>query len=76
MQRKISAGVDGGLSGESSVRRPGSKDPHQRQRKKLDFFPLVKSRGIIFQIVPYNDGIISQTQFQIERNKPDIKSGL
>ena len=31
--RKISAGVDGGLSGGSIVRRPGSEDPHQRQRK-------------------------------------------
>ena len=30
---KISAGVDGGLSGGSSVRRPVSKDPHRHQRK-------------------------------------------
>ena len=26
----ISAGVDGGLSGGSGVRRPGSEDPHQQ----------------------------------------------
>ena len=30
---KIFAGVDGGLSGGASVRRPGSEDPHQRQQK-------------------------------------------
>ena len=29
----VSAGVDGGLSEGSSVRRPGSEDPHLRQRK-------------------------------------------
>ena len=29
----ISAGVNGGLSGGSSVRRPGSQDPHRRQWK-------------------------------------------
>ena len=33
MRREISASVDGGLSGGSSVRRPGSEDPHRRQRK-------------------------------------------
>ena len=30
---KISAHVDGGLSGGSRVRRPGSEDPHRRERK-------------------------------------------
>ena len=30
--RKTSAGVDGGMSGGSSVRRPVSEDPHQCQR--------------------------------------------
>ena len=30
---QISAGVDGGLRGGSSVRRPGSEEPHRRQRK-------------------------------------------
>jgi hypothetical protein len=29
----ISAGVDGGLSGGSSMRRPGTEDPHRRQWK-------------------------------------------
>ena len=33
VRRKISAGVDGGLNGGSSVRRPRSEDPHRRQRK-------------------------------------------
>jgi hypothetical protein len=29
MRQIVSAGVDGGLSGVSSVRRPGSEDPYQ-----------------------------------------------
>ena len=33
VRRKISAHVDGGLSGGSRVRRPGSKDPHRREWK-------------------------------------------
>ena len=33
MCRKISAHVDGGLSGGSRVRRPWSEDPHRRERK-------------------------------------------
>ena len=33
MCRKISAHVDGGLRGGSRVRRPGSEDPHRRERK-------------------------------------------
>ena len=33
MRRKISAHVNGGLSGGSWVRRPGSEDPHRRERK-------------------------------------------
>ena len=41
MCRKISASVDGGPSEGSRVRRPGSEDPHQRQRKlKLFLGPL------------------------------------
>ena len=32
MRRKISASVDGGPSGKSRVRRPGSEDPHRRWR--------------------------------------------
>ena len=31
--KTIFADVDGGLSGGSSVRRPGSEEPHLRQRK-------------------------------------------
>ena len=34
--RKISAIVDGGPSGGSSVRRPGSEDPHRRLQKFQD----------------------------------------
>jgi hypothetical protein len=30
---KTSAGIDGGLSGGSNLRRPGNKDPHRRKRK-------------------------------------------
>ena len=33
MRRKISDSVDGGPSGGSRVRRPGSEDPHRRKRK-------------------------------------------
>ena len=33
MDRKISTGFNGGLSGESNVHRPGSEDPHRRQQK-------------------------------------------
>ena len=35
MCRSISAHVDGGLSGESSVRRNRSKDPHRHERNSL-----------------------------------------
>jgi hypothetical protein len=35
VRRKISAHVDGGLSGGSRVLRPGSEDPHRRERKLL-----------------------------------------
>ena len=48
MRRKISAGVDGGPSGGSRVRRPGSKDPHRRQRKLKQFstyFDLIGDKG-------------------------------
>jgi hypothetical protein len=38
MRQKISAHVDGGLSGGSRARRPGSEDPYRRERK---FFILV-----------------------------------
>ena len=36
--QQISAVVDLGLSGGSSVRRPGSEDPHQRQRKFISVY--------------------------------------
>ena len=35
---KKSAGVDGGLSGGSIVRRPGSEDPHRHQRNYPKYF--------------------------------------
>jgi hypothetical protein len=41
---KISAGVDGGPSGGSSVRRHGSKDPHWCQRK---FSPVIPKWGSV-----------------------------
>ena len=41
MRRKISAHVDGGPSGGSSVRRPGSEDPHRRERKFSKHFSPV-----------------------------------
>ena len=64
VRRKISASVDGGPSGGSRVRRPGSEDPHRRQR---NFFfllgpPLFKTtEGVvvgfqIFACAPKNSG--------------------
>ena len=38
---EISAHVDGGLSGGSRVRRPGSEDPHRRERKFLKHVSLI-----------------------------------
>ena len=43
MCRKISAHVDGGLSGGSRVRRPGSEDPHRREQKLYYYFPATQS---------------------------------
>ena len=37
MRRKISAHVDGGLSGGSRVRGPGSEDPHRHERIFFSF---------------------------------------
>ena len=38
VRQQISAGVDGGLNGGSSLGRPGSEDPHRRQWKFLFSF--------------------------------------
>ena len=48
VRRKISAGVDGGLSGGSSVQRPGSEDLHHGQRNSLMFglFMLYSSKNL------------------------------
>ena len=35
--RKFYDGVNGGPKGGSSMRRPGSEDPHRRQRKFITF---------------------------------------
>ena len=53
MGHKFFTGVDGGLSGGSSVRRAGSEDPHQRQRK-LAFesgLPEKLSSGVIKRVL-------------------------
>jgi hypothetical protein len=42
---KISPGVDGGLSGGSSVRRPRSEDPHRRQWKLFSLLEQVLCLG-------------------------------
>ena len=39
--------VDGGLSGGSSVNRPGSEDPHRREQKFLGIFPLLVVTAVI-----------------------------
>ena len=51
MCRKISASVDGGQSGGSCVRRPGSKDPHRRERKFGIFTVLLNIYYFSFLIV-------------------------
>jgi hypothetical protein len=38
MCKEISAHVDGGTSRGSSVRRPGSKGPHRRERKLQRYY--------------------------------------
>ena len=48
--RKISASVDGGLSGGSRVGRPGSEDPHRRQRKLFQELSH-------FDYVPFNSNV-------------------
>ena len=59
MCRKISAHVDGGLSGGSRVRRPGSEDPHRRERIFFDNVSVKKSRKQkicegCFSVPPFN----------------------
>ena len=49
MSRKISAGVNGGPRGGSSVRRPGSEDPHRREWK---FVPVA---GMLFLLQEISD---------------------
>ena len=51
MCRKISAHVDGGLSGGSRVRRPGSEDPHRRERK----FPSCYSAAFLLFLYVVDD---------------------
>ena len=56
MCRKISAHVDGRLSGGSRVRRPGSEDPHRREQKFRNIFsikPLSVSEdlGLLFNFI-------------------------
>ena len=43
--KKLSVGVNGGLSGGSSVRRPGSEDPHRSQRKLLSLKIILKKES-------------------------------
>ena len=51
MRRKISAHVDGGLSGGSRVRRAGSEDPHWREQ---NFFEFVYQHRLISTIFSKN----------------------
>jgi hypothetical protein len=46
VRRKISAHVDGGLSGGSCVRGPGSEDPHRREWK---FMYLTHAKHVLSQ---------------------------
>ena len=53
---KISAGVDGGLSGGSSLSRPRSEDPHRHQRKLLLYFCSIYL-VYVFDILPLRETI-------------------
>ena len=55
--KKISTGVNGGLSGGSSVRRPGSEDPHRRQRKFV-VIPALAGTIRILRDKPFLPGTI------------------
>jgi hypothetical protein len=57
VRRKISAHVDGGLSGGSRVRRPGSEDPHRRERNSI-----MTQIGQIRQHNPQDDQLLQQNQ--------------
>ena len=50
MRRQISASVDGGPSGGSSVRKPGSEDPHRRQRKFTEVINKIEKSNLNYVI--------------------------
>ena len=53
MRQQISAGVNGGMSGGSSMHRPGSEDPHRRQRKfitSVEKGKLAKSNWNVYTV--------------------------
>jgi hypothetical protein len=47
MRQKISAHVDGGLTGGSSVPRHGSEDSHRRKRKYIDYLSKAAMDSVI-----------------------------
>ena len=55
--------VDGWLSGGSRVRRPGSKDPHRRERKYLQNYKITFAWNIIYRIT--TDTIAEKVTYRI-----------
>ena len=67
--RKISAHIDGGLSGGSSVRRPGSNDPHRRQRN----FVFPSDIALIKTKLAYSRGYFMLTYTTYDLNAHPMK---
>jgi hypothetical protein len=65
VRRKISAYVDGGLSGGSRVRRPGSEDPRRRERK-------LRNVPINFLAISRDSKQFSSFPKKILKNRPKI----
>ena len=59
VHRKISAHLDGGLSGGSSVRRPRSEDPYWHERKFF-YYPVVLLYQCFRLVSSFKFGIIYQ----------------
>ena len=72
---KISASVDGGLSGGSSVRRPGSEGPHRRQRKFIYLFQVQlsscihKDIEVVFHLIQKNQFVLNLKKMKLSSSK-------
>ena len=76
MRWKISAGVNGGLSGGSSLCRTGSEDPHRRQRKFVSSLYKFYSYFSDLSLGTSNKGIFCLFLVSSPRVKYIIKENL